>query len=862
MRWWRRLHARLKYRHFDRDLREELSTHRAMTEEDARRSGVPPAAIESNASRALGNTTLAREESRAVWVPQMIEGLLRDARYGARALRRQPSFTVTAVATLAVAVGLNASLVNLISTGFLRPWSVPDVGRVVAVSLVPRPGAPASSVGATLPLAEFESMQGRAKTVDLVAFEMSGLRVRPGAGDTFEFAQVLYVSENFFTTLAGPLEKGRGFAADRSGAGTPDVVISDRLWRALFAGDEAIVGRVVRLNDVPATIVGVAAKEFAGLGGFKADAFISIRSMPAWDYGWMSEYLKAPQTGPVTVAARLRLGQTRAHAQAELSVLHHDLGGDAGPRARDLRVSGTAAFDQPNGMPPALMMILGLLFAAGLLVLLLACANLVNLQLARSLGRQREIAVRLALGANRARVVRQLMVECGLLAALAYGPAVGIAWVLPPAVLSFDSASTSVSFAPDWLTMTCTFVACLAAVVTFGLAPTLDVTRRSRIAAGPTASGSPQTGGWRNAILGVQIATSLVLLVGATLLTRGVMRATSEDTLGFRVRGVDVMGLGSTEVARKSIASRLAAAILASGLEVAFADTMPLRTHLLDEVSVDGRAGATRACVVGVSSSYFDVLDIPIVAGRRHSDDPARHEVVVNRTLARLLWPERSPLGQSLVAIDGRTRETLTVVGVSADARTSSLEHVDPAMYRALGDPDAFMFFPNAAPDLPARIAAMASSIDARAKVSGGPFGRSLQRAVRNSLVSAGVASGIGVVALFLATVGVFGVFAFMVEERRREIGIRMALGARRSQVIRLILGGMRWAIGGGLVVGALMAVGIGFVLRRYLLGLSPLDVGTYLTVAVILTSAGIIASYVPARRAARVDPALTLKAD
>jgi len=233
----------------------------------------------------------------------------------------------------------------------------------------------------------------------------------------------------------------------------------------------------------------------------------------------------------------------------------------------------------------------------------------------------------------------------------------------------------------------------------------------------------------------------------------------------------------------------------------------------------------------------------------------------VNRSLAALLWPEGSAVGRSIVIDDTRLGGKYAVVGVSADAHTMSLERVDPAVYLA-HDGWGNMLVRDATPDLLARLSAVATAVDPRVKVSGGPLARSLLRFTRNSIISAAVASGIGAVALLLAAVGIFGVFAFMVEERRREIGIRMALGARSSQVIRSILGGTRWAVGGGLVAGGAMAVGASFVLRRYLLGMSPLDIRTYLTVAVILASAGLLASYVPARRAARVDPATTLRAD
>lgn len=869
-RWIRRAWARWRYRDFERDLQEELSIHESMVQADFERRGLSPDDAHRHARRVLGNSTLARESARAVWMPMLIDRSREDIRYAMRSLAHHPGHTLTSFMTLALAIGLNASLFNFFDAVFLRPWPVPDPSRVFIASLVAPRGA-SRIPSAEMSYDEFLSLQEHATTADLVAWGDARLGVRIAASDEPETVHGLVVSRNFFTVVGARLARGLGFRTGETEADAPTVIVSDSLWRGRLGADPNVIGRTVFLEDIATTIVGVVSPRFGGIPPERIDFYVPFPASralsPTWR-AWVGDVGTDSSPYTVSVGGRLRLGSTRGLAALELSAMHRQFPGTRFSRGRDIGLGGTTTGEQTGVVSSGIPVVFVLLFGACVLVLVLACANVGNLQLARSLGRLREITTRLALGASRRRVVRQLVTESVVLTLLAGLGAMGVAWALPPVVLSLYPA-TSLTYTPDAAVLAYSALACVATTLACGLVPALRVTQRSSLATmflndrGAGAS----SGRTRGLLLGVQVAISTVLLVSAMLLTRGILKLTSEDP-GFAVTDVAVGTLTASKHALDGTRASLFASTLSTAADKAgFTHVALTGLPPLSGVSASSRLRLSdqpantwlRVSVQSVSSNFFDVLEIPVTAGRTLSDDPGRAEVVINQTLARQLQSQGVRIG-SQFTLDGSTS---TVVGIVRDAHLKQLQGVMPTVFRSLSTSDVpYVLVRDSRPDAPVRLQSVVRAVDDHVVIRTAPLRSLVLASAQDSIIGASVASGIGLLALALATVGVFAMFGYLVESQRREIGIRLALGARGSQVVRFVLASSSRALLTGLGAGLILAVAAGFVLRGYLFGLSPLDLTSYLGVGAILAVAATVATYAPARRAITVDPVATLRCE
>jgi putative ABC transport system permease protein len=821
----------------------------------------------------MGNITLARESSREVWIAAWFDSLVQDARYAVRSLRGQPGFTITAVAALMLGIGLNTSLFTLFNAVALRPWAVADPARVVTAHYVQSSTSGRGTSG--FGLAEFRYLRDHARTFSgLVAWRQSGARL--GDEEIDRQTRFAFVSGNYFDVL-GVRIQGRGFLPedDRVGAPQAVAVIGYRFWQRHFAGDPAVIGRTFRVNDFPFFIVGVAPPGFDGTEPPNTQNFwvpLAAVQLLSADRAQALSLLTDASHCCSRLAGRLAPGVTREQARAELEVLSRQFRAqwnDQPERTTPLVLSGTAMLSQP-GVKASLMALIALMFAAVVLVLLLACANVGNLLLARGLAREREFAIRLSLGASRSRVVRQLLTEGLMLSCCAGIAAVFVAYGFPAAVLrSAVSEEIPSGIAPDARVLVFTLALALLSCLLFALAPALSVTRA---ATGTVVGrrGVTRTGRrLRSGLLAAQLTLSVVALASASLLVRGVQHARTLDP-GFRIDGVFVVSLvfpGQTydQTRVRTFVSALYTALKedAGGPYVALTNTIPLgnaRNMTSFRLPGEDEKQSRMVQIESVSPEYFALLDIPVVSGR-HLDGTDRPggAITINEEMARRYWPDASPVGQTLL-FGNRRRE---IVGVVRDARTTGLDAVEPVYYELTGGgPSTRLLLRSQTSDPTPRVRAIVSGLDNRVDVQSRPLASYRDESLETSRVMALTAGVVGLLALVLASVGVFGVFSYVVHERTREIGIRMAIGARAPQVVRLVFRSTAWAVLGGLASGLLASFMVSRFLTGQLYGISRLDPTAHAIVGIVLTVAATVATWFPARRATHVDPATALRVD
>jgi predicted permease len=647
----------------------------------------------------------------------------------------------------------------------------------------------------------------------------------------------------------------------------------------MFDGDITIVGKQIDLDGTSFSIVGVTASSFMGTSLLRQDVWVPLASAKALRPSARDE------VGGLELVARLRSGASRDQVRAELGAILTSSPADQ----RLIRLVETSFFSRPADRREGTAFF-AIAFSAALLVLLVACANVGNLLLARTAARRREIAVRMSIGAGRARLIRQLLTESLVLAAIASAAGLWIARALPTFILDegFQHADVAgrVAFAigPDWRVVI--FSAGLATVtcLAFGLAPALQA---SRVDVLPTLNG--RAGGFgrtpiRSWLLGVQIAVSVLLLGTSSLLTRGLEHAYHLDR-GFRPDGVSMLSFelpasspishrqafeaAVIEAARQSIARADAAITTASP----FTGWMNYTGATGGEVRSDKGVPIT---LTEVSPGYFTVLGIPLRAGRLlAAADTGQHRVIVNEVLARSFFRNRGPIGQTLFVFDGRSRLPIPHEIVGVVGTVDHGEGAEPAAYEALGQRSEWLWTPGHERQQPPRVlfrteraADMTGIVDAVTRFE--PRVRCIQTLLSDSVrgrlseerLSVWLAGSVGALALLLASIGVFGAFAYAVRQQTREIGVRIALGARMREVIASVIRpGLRPLIS-GLVTGLLAVIVVGQLLRRSLYGLSPLDPLAHLSVAAVVTIVALAALAVPAWRATRVSAVTVLKTE
>jgi predicted permease len=820
MRILRRLSYLFHQRRAEAELAEELEFHRLMNKE----MGGDP--------RAMGNTTRAREDARAVWIWPWLQSVWQDVAYALRSLRRQPGFTLVALLTLGTAIGLNTSLFTVFNLIALHPWPIKDSGRLIRIL----------QNGHGFSLAEYRDLAAHATNFAGLAIKRDS-NVRLGDGRSDDRIPCTVVSGNYFRLLGVEIEVGRGFLTeeDRSEAPEPVVVLSNSFWLEHFGGDPQIIDKQIRIDGREFTIVGVAARSFT----LDGKLWLPLSAM---------SFLQPPDPSVShEILGRLAAGQSAASAQAGLAAWSRGFAQRSGqsPAAIEV-VSGVPASEAKTDR---IMALFGLMEFTVLLVLVLTCANLANLLLARAEARRPEIYARFCLGAGRVRIVRQLLTESLVLALSAAALGTALAYRLPQLVLHQFHQPVPSNLTPNGAVLAYALGLAVLSCLGFGLAPALQGTR----IVGPRMR-------LRNILMAVEAGVTVVLLIGASVLTKAVALSRSTDP-GFSVSDVTVLefefpaGHYDADGFHAKLTEKLHTAIDLPTF--CLAEQEPLTSTFL--------AGAATPYgwmnLHSVSPGYFDVLRIPIVAGR-NLDSDREDLILVNETMARRCW-NGDAIGRRFKVGD-HPRE---VIGIVKDtfSTPSGLERIDPLIYELVphrrtwasghtrGVPKVLI---RSAPGAVESVSALAVAIDSRVRVQAEPLAERVDQWLEPARTGAAIARLIGIFALVLATVGMAGVFGFVVEQRRREIGIRMALGAQPRQVVAPILFGASRAIWIGLAFGFVAAGPISTLMRLRLAHVSPLDPGAYWPVALALALAALAAAYVPARRATRIDPMSALRCE
>ena len=821
----------------------------------------------------------------------MLQALLQDIRFGARMLRKNPGFTAVAIAVVALGTGAVSTIFSVANAVVLR--GIPGVERSSDIVDVTRTQANGrGSLSASYWYFD-QLRQGSHTMQSMAAWRMLELSVGTGQSADGERALGDLVTGNYFDVLGVKPALGRFFASDERSIAAPArvVVISYGLWQRKFAGDSAVVGREILVNGSRFTVIGVAPAGFSGLYPvLRTDAWVtpgtvSLLRSSAGDF-------TAPGNASLEMFGRLAPGVTRDAAQIELAMLTKRIAETpASGEPEDMKHFSGARVSRASGLPSEtttpIMTFFGALLVLAGLVLLIASVNVASMLLARSVVRRREIAVRLALGAGRMRLVRQLLTESVMLFGL--GGAAGVlvsvygAKLLGRVDLPVDMP-LALDLTPDVRVLAFTLTVAMATGIVFGLAPALQSARLDLNTAlrGDSSGAGRSRSRLRNVLVAGQVAMSLLLLSAAGLFVRALDKGHRVDP-GFDATHIAVASLDASTSGYDEPRARLLYAALHDRLSalpgvtsVGFAATLPLSMNNMGEdASVPGytpsggrEGGSFGLSLNNVDAGYLATTRIPIVQGRgiRPDDDARAPKIaVVNETFAREMFGGRQAVGRTFTL----SGDVVTIVGVARDAKYATLSE----------RPTPFAFVPLAQ--------RWRSSVNVLVRTTGAPaeiagtlvrelraLDPNLPRPVTTTLeqatsvvllpqrVAAAVTGVLGLAGLLLAAVGLYGVLSFSTAQRTREIGVRVALGAQRRDVLGLVVrDGMR-LVGLGMAAGLVLALLATRALTPFLFGVSPVDPFAFLAMGVLLGGAALLASYLPARRAAGMDPVRALRQD
>lgn len=890
----RRLAYLLRRSHRDAELRLEIEAHRALRQQALERAGLSPEDAAAASRRALGNVALAVDEARDVWAIRAVDAVSRDVCIALRGLRKSPGFAAVAIGTLALGIGANTALFTIVSSLILRPLPVRD------------PGSLALLTNGSWSYPIWEAIRARESDLFEGAFAWSPQRFDLSASGQSDPVDGAYVSSRFFEVLGVQAARGRMIdAADDSRAAPegPVVVISHRLWQQRFEGASDVIGRALTLQGVPLTIVGVMPPGFFGVDvGRMADVMAPFATEPllrgeesrlaSRSSAWLQIMVRlAPQVSVDTANAALRVAQpqitegaTWARARQPLTLAPASTGHSA------LR----ARFERP---------LFAMVAAVGL-VLLVACANIASLLLARALARRRELSVRLALGASRRQIARLLFVE-SLLVAIA-GAAFALVFAqwssaLVVRQLNTSQSTISLDLMLDWRVLGFTAVLACVSALTAGVAPALGLgTVAPGAALGDAARGiaGDRRFALRGSLVVAQLAVSLVLIVAAGLFLRTFV-SLNRLPLGFTPDPLLVAELtlrpGSRPHERGASVERLRdAAAAVSGVRSASISTTRLLTGggwstglagLGDAPMVPTRsAGGSSIWLNATSPGWFETMGIPLRSGRDFTGADrvgSRPVAIVNEAFVRLYLAGRPPLGQAVrlgfdpLAFDpaiGEGQQTrFEIVGVVGDAVYTSLRDGMPATLYvpvAQRNPsefwDSVLLTVNMAPGrgaaLERDIAAALTRVDPTVNFTSETFDRLVAATVTQERLLALLSLFFGGLALLLAAVGLFGVVAHTVRTRQAEIGLRIALGATPSGILRLVLRRVGGLLAAGFTLGLAGSLWASRIVEALLFDLGPRDPVTFAGAATVLLAVGVMAAWVPAHRAATLDPSTVLR--
>jgi predicted permease len=904
----------------DKELSDELRFHLEKLIQESAAKGMTPEEARYAALRELGGIEQIKEECRDMRQVNYIENLIQDLRYGLRMLGRNRGFAAVAVLTLALGIGANTAIFSLLDSVMLRNLAVRDPARLVSFADNPHEsmsinepkssseviGQPGQWTVFSYPLYQhfrdhsrlFEGICAFQTPEDTLSVRLEG----PGQRGAAQVAQGKLVSGNFFSVLGVRAVVGRPLRPEDDRADAPPVaVVSFGYWRSRLGGEAAAVGRGVDIDGIPMTLVGVMPPGFFGerVERDSADFWMPLSLRPKLSLTVMPQVeslLTNPNAFWLGIIGRLNPGVSRTQANAEIDgELRQYLAGLLGGKitaSQRSQIEHDYVALAPGGRGLSALRYeyaepLHILLAIVGLVLLIACANVANLLLARAAARQKETAMRLALGATRSRVVRQWLVESVLLAALG-----GVAGALLASggvrvLVSLVAAKVPLNVSPDVPVLGFTMFVMLLTAILCGLVPALKSTQVQLIPAikgGSLSTAAPPTRlGWGRALVALQIAVSLLLLVGAGLLIRSLANLEKQN-LGFRPEHVllvrinpELAGYKSQQLSGlyRQLLDRIGA--LPGVRSASIGTTSPMSGGATAAgISIEGEAprpAENKSELVAVGPQYFETEGMRIVAGRGISSrDTATSPpiAVVNQAFARHFLSKESSVGRRFGLGSPFTAPGFEIVGIVEDAKYGSareaaepifflsayqmesiLPYVGEIEVRAAGDPAS----------LTAEVRGAIQQIDSNLPVADVT---TLTQQVNDSLGQQRAFSGLtgffGILGLVLACVGLYGTMAYNVARRTNEMGIRMALGAQRNQVLWTVLRQTLLLIGIGIALGVPVALAAARLIASQLYGIRPSDPTTIAVAVLVRAGVGLIAGYVPARRATRVDPMVALR--
>jgi putative ABC transport system permease protein len=865
------LRSLFRRRQEEQQLHEELQFHLERLIEHNLAAGMPPEEARYAALRLFGGVQQAKEECRDMGRVNFIEHLIQDLRYGMRQIRRTPGFAAVAVVTLALGIGANTAIFSFVNGVLLQPLPYKEASRLVFVAGTNEKQGVKVDVTSYPDFADWRA-QNRVFS-GLAAYraqyyDLSGRGVP-------ERTRGVRITEDLLELLEESPELGRSFAPEEYQPGSDHVVLlSDGLSRRLFAGDPQIVGRALRLNDDVYTVIGIMPSSFQFPPTENADLYAPLTPDANRHHGWLFS------------VGRLKPGVSLQQAQAEMDTIARRLeqqypGSNKGVGVNVLSLQESVVVD----LRPAL-----LVFSCAVgLVLLIACGNVANLMLSRSTARERELAVRAALGAARGRLMQQVLTENVLLGLR--GGTLGLAlavWGVRAlvAMLKFRVPPSQLeSIHIDGWVLSFTFLVSMLTGITFGLAPALVASRlelNESLKEGPRGvAGTVRSGRLRGVLVVSEVALSVVLLVGAGLMIKSFVLLTNVDT-GIEARNVLAMDFSLQESkygkphVRADFLQQVAERVrMLPGVQSAsWVTDLPMSDYtdglsfsIVGQPDAPGTHRSASFNVVG--PGYFKTLRIPLIRGRDftdHDTDTAPGVVLINQAVVRRFWPEEDPLGKQ-ITMDGK--RFFSIIGVVGNIRQQG-----PASQTS---PEVYLSYLQDPVDWPYRTLVVRSGGDPLKLVGlvqqavwsvnkDQPIShtRTMEQVRAGSVaqprVFAVVLGVFAALALVLASVGIYGVVSYSVAQRSHEVGVRKALGAENTDVLRLVLGEGMVHVAVGLGIGLAGALALTRLLSGFLYGVRPTDLITYGAVALVLTGAALLACYLPARRAMKVEPMVALR--
>lgn len=886
-----RLRSLVRRAAVERELERELQFHVDQEIEAKMRRGLAPEAARSAALRRLGGVTQIQEECRDMRRTSYIENFVRDLQYACRTLVKAPTFTLAAIATLTLGIGANSAIFQLLDAVRLRTLPVPEPHRLVQIK-IPKMNFGISEHSDNLSYPLFEQIREHQQAFSGI-FGWAYASLQVGEAADARAVSALGVTGEFFSTLGVSPSAGRLFRPedDLRGCPAPTVVLSYPFWQSEFGGSLSTVGSRLIVQGHPLEVIGVAPVGFSGPQvGSHFDIALPLCSISVLNNGDTTAFDRRDYSW-LNVMGRLKSGWKLAQATQHLRAISPGLMHATAPsgysrgyiedhylNSRLEAISGATGVSRlREEYDRSLWLLLGL---TGL-VLLIACANLSNLMLARAQAREREFAVRLALGAGRGRLLQQTLTEGLILAAVGAGFGLALATVLSRVILRFletDGNELNLDLSPDWRMLAFTAgVTCLACVL-LSFAPAFRAARGQAAEAIRASARGLTTDrsrfGFQRLLVVIQVSVSLILVAGAFLFIESFRRLVTMDP-GFRAQGVleVTFELGKQEHDEAVLRQLLAEVRATPQVESAAATTNFLIGSGMWSLIARTEAANRDARFTWVSPGFFDTLGTPILAGRDFTTKDSRSSpkvAIVNELFAHTFFPGLNPVGKTFrtLAEPNYPEAEYEVIGLVKDTRYFALQAAEPAMAYIPNSqfpqgPVGNMMFIHSQASLPQVEAAIRHRISSSRPETGMQF-QIFQKKISDSLTRerllAALTGFFGILAALLASIGLYGVLAYQTVRRRSEIGIRLALGATRGQIMQLVLKQAALLVLLGVVIGLLGSLALGQAAASLLFGISPRDPLHLGAATMALAAVAAIGSIIPARHASRLDPMNALR--